>query len=90
MRFFPTIRRRTRRESGQVLVWIAVSSVALLAMVGFVVDVGHLFNAHRELQASADAAALAGAQDLPEHDDWRRTPRSRSARPTGRRTSTPT
>jgi Flp pilus assembly protein TadG len=65
MRFFPTIRRRTRRESGQVLVWIAVSAVALLAMVGFVVDVGHLFNAHRVLQASADAAALAGAQDLP-------------------------
>ena len=58
-------RKSLRDESGQVLVWLAVSAVALLAMVGFVIDVGHVFNAHRELQASADAAALAGAQDLP-------------------------
>ena len=66
--FHSSIRSRIRHESGQVLVWIAVSAIALLAMVGFVVDVGHLFNAHRELQASADAAALAGAQDLPNTD----------------------
>lgn len=56
---------RLRSESGQVLVWLAVGAVSFLAMVGFVIDVGHVFNAHRELQASADAAALAGAQDLP-------------------------
>ncbi len=65
MHVLSPIRRRLKAESGQILVWIAVSAVALLAMVGFVVDVGHVFNAHRELQASADAAALAGAQDLP-------------------------
>jgi hypothetical protein len=66
MRVFPsTITRRARSESGQVLVWLAVGAVSFLAMVGFVIDVGHVFNAHRELQASADAAALAGAQDLP-------------------------
>lgn len=65
MNLLSSVRRRARAETGQVLVWIAVSSIALLAMVGFVIDVGHLFNAHRELQASADAAALAGAQDLP-------------------------
>ena len=58
-------RRRLHDESGQVLVWIAVSIVTFIAMLGFVVDVGHIYNAHRELQASADAAALAGAQDLP-------------------------
>jgi Flp pilus assembly protein TadG len=54
-----------RDESGQALVWMAVSSVALIAVVALAVDVGHIFNAQRELQASADAAALAGAQDLP-------------------------
>ncbi len=59
-------RRRVRHEAGQVLVWIVVGAISFLAMVGFVIDVGHVFNAHRELQASADAAALAGAQDLPD------------------------
>jgi Flp pilus assembly protein TadG len=58
--------RRVRHEAGQVLVWIVVGAIAFLAMVGFVIDVGHVFNAHRELQASADAAALAAAQDLPD------------------------
>jgi len=67
MKLLPSAARcRVRKESGQVLVWLCVSAVALLAMVGFVIDVGHVFNAHRELQASADAAALAGAQDLPD------------------------
>ena len=58
--------RRVRHEAGQVLVWIVVGVISFLALVGFVIDVGHVFNAHRELQASADAAALAGAQDLPD------------------------
>ena len=60
------LKRRVRHEAGQVLVWIVVGVVSFLALVGFVIDVGHVFNAHRELQASADAAALAGAQDLPD------------------------
>ena len=59
-------RSRPRDERGQVLVWIVVSAIGLLAMTGFVIDIGHLFNAHRELQASTDAAALAAAQDLPD------------------------
>jgi len=35
-------------------------------MAGFVVDIGYAYYAQRSLQASADAAALAGAQELPD------------------------
>ena len=39
--------------------------VVLLGFAALVVDVGYAYYAHRSLQASADAAALAGAQELP-------------------------
>lgn len=60
------IRSRLRQEQGQVLALMAVAMVALLGMVAFVVDVGRLYYAHRAIQASADAAATAGAQALPD------------------------
>jgi hypothetical protein len=37
----------------------------LLGLAALVVDLGSWFRAHRELQATADAASLAGAQELP-------------------------
>jgi Flp pilus assembly protein TadG len=40
--------------------------VVLIAIVGIVVDVGMAFRTQRQLQAAADAAALAGAQKLPD------------------------
>jgi hypothetical protein len=48
-----------------VVVLMAVSMVALCALAGFAVDVGLLYHQHRKQQAVADAAALAGAYDLP-------------------------
>ena len=60
------LRRRLRQEKGQVLALMAVSAVALLGLVAFVVDIGRLYYAHRAIQASADAAATAGAQALPD------------------------
>jgi Flp pilus assembly protein TadG len=39
--------------------------VVLLGMAAMVIDVGYAYYAHRSLQASADASALAGAQELP-------------------------
>jgi Flp pilus assembly protein TadG len=39
--------------------------VVLLGMAGLVIDVGSWYRSQRDLQADADAAALAGAQDLP-------------------------
>ena len=37
----------------------------LIGMAAMVIDVGYAYYAHRSLQAQADAAALAGAQELP-------------------------
>ena len=56
---------RFRREEGQAAVLAAVTMVAFLGMAGFVVDVGSWFRQQRGTQATADAAALAGAQALP-------------------------
>jgi hypothetical protein len=38
----------------------------LLGMAAMVIDVGYAYYAHRSLQAQVDAAALAGAQELPD------------------------
>ncbi len=52
-------------ERGQVLPFVALMLVTLLTMTGFTIDLGRALYAQRELQASTDAAALAGAQVLP-------------------------
>jgi len=57
--------RASRGESGQVLVLLAVSIVALLALTAFAVDFGFIYHAYSELQASTNAAATAGALDMP-------------------------
>jgi hypothetical protein len=59
------VRRASRGEDGQVLVMIAVSIVALLALTAFAIDFGFIYHAYSELQASANAAATAGALDMP-------------------------
>jgi Flp pilus assembly protein TadG len=56
-------------ETGQVILFALVAMVALIAMVGFVVDVGHAYLVQRQLQSGVDAAALAGAQHLPDPDE---------------------
>lgn len=55
-----------RDESGQVLPMVTVMALGLLAMVGLVVDAGMLFAAKRDLQATADSAARAGAAVIDE------------------------
>ncbi len=58
--------RRRSGEDGQTIVLTVIALVALLALAAFAIDVGYAYYAHRSLQASADAAALAGAQKLPD------------------------
>jgi Flp pilus assembly protein TadG len=63
-------RRRLGRDSvsderGAVLVIFVLFLPVLLLFAAFVLDVGHAFQLRRHLQASADAAALAAAQELP-------------------------
>lgn len=54
-----------RNESGQAVVLSVVWMVVLLGMAGLVIDVGSWYRSQRNLQSQADAAALAGAQELP-------------------------
>ena len=48
-----------------MFVLVAVTAVGLAAIASFVIDYGRVMNAQKELQAAADAAALAAAQELP-------------------------
>jgi Flp pilus assembly protein TadG len=57
---------RTRNERGQVVVLSVIALTVLLGMCALVLDVGAWFRTKRQLQATADAAALAGAQALPD------------------------
>jgi Flp pilus assembly protein TadG len=57
---------RSNDERGQVFVFLAVMLVVLLGCAALVVDVGRAYLAKRHLQASADAAATAGALELPD------------------------
>ena len=57
--------KRLTNERGQSMVLTLVFVTVLIGMAGAVIDVGSWYHAHRQMQATADASALAGAQDLP-------------------------
>ena len=57
--------RLLREESGQVLPIVGLAMFVLLGMAGLAIDVGHVYLCQRELQASCDASALAGAAVIP-------------------------
>jgi hypothetical protein len=57
---------RIREQSGQAIVVTVVFLATLMGMAALVLDVGHWYRSHRDLQAVADSAALAGAQALPD------------------------
>ncbi len=59
------IRQRTGGEQGQALILFAAGLIGAMGLVGMSVDIGHVAWAHGDMQRKADAAALAGAQDLP-------------------------
>ncbi|HEU4759248.1 MAG TPA: pilus assembly protein TadG-related protein, partial [Dehalococcoidia bacterium] len=56
---------RTPTERGQVLIVFVLALGVLLGFVAMAIDVGLLLHERRSLQNAADAAALAGVQDLP-------------------------
>ncbi|NNF11754.1 MAG: hypothetical protein HKN72_00920 [Gemmatimonadetes bacterium] len=56
-------------ERGSVVVMVAVSMTALVAVLALGIDLGALFNARSEAQRSADAAALAGASAFLEYQE---------------------
>jgi hypothetical protein len=58
--------KRLRSDAGQAIVLTTLCMTILLGAVALAVDVGSWYVEHRKAQAAADAAALAGAQLLPQ------------------------
>ena len=56
---------RLRDQRGSVLVMTVLLLTGLVAIVALSYDFGSWYSAKRKLQNAADAASLAGAQDLP-------------------------
>ncbi|MFL5918951.1 MAG: pilus assembly protein TadG-related protein [Gaiellaceae bacterium] len=57
---------RCKQERGQAFVLSALAMVMVCGMAALVLDVGNWYRDKRRLQGTADAAALAGAQMLPD------------------------
>ena len=73
-------RRLAGNQKGSVIALFAVTLIGLVIMAGLVTDVGYLYVQHARLQNGVDAAALAGASQLPNTSEmprpWRpATPR---------------
>jgi Flp pilus assembly protein TadG len=62
---FARFRDKGRDERGVVLVLAAIMMVVFLGMAALAIDVGYFDQQQRQAQSAADAAALAGAQELP-------------------------
>lgn len=60
--------RLIREDSGQTIIMFALMMVVLLAMAGFVIDIGRAMVANNQLRAGTLAAALAGANEMPNSD----------------------
>ncbi|MGD0204932.1 MAG: vWA domain-containing protein [Dehalococcoidia bacterium] len=59
------LRRLWRQEFGQGLVLAALVMIVILGFAAMAVDVGYWFSQKGEVQNAVDAAALAGARELP-------------------------
>lgn len=62
----PLLKKVFREESGATMVITAVAFSVLLGFTALAVDSGVLFVEHTRLARAADAAVLAGAQELPD------------------------
>jgi Flp pilus assembly protein TadG len=56
---------RGRDEVGQMLVIMAGTFAVLVGLIGLSIDIGAVVQTKTDLQKMADAAAMAGGQDLP-------------------------
>ena len=59
----------SHQPKGAVIVMVAVLLVVILGCAALAVDIGYLYVARAELQRTADAAAMAGAQALGRASD---------------------
>lgn len=59
------LKHMKKSEKGDALVLLTLAFGAMLTMTGLVIDGGHLFATKSHLQKTANAAALSGAQEIP-------------------------
>jgi hypothetical protein len=57
--------RRIKNQSGAILVLTGTMMVAFIGLAALAIDVGSFYQAQRQAQGAADAAALAGVNFLP-------------------------
>jgi hypothetical protein len=63
-RFRNLLSRSLKDESGQIIPWLVFLSILFIGVSGLTLDLGHAYVCFRDLQASTDAAALAGAWEM--------------------------
>lgn len=54
-----------KNERGQALVILSIGLTAFIGLAGVTIETGHAYYAYQRLEASTNAAALAGAQAMP-------------------------
>lgn len=59
------IKKLSGNQKGSVMIIVTISLLVLVGFAGLAIDGGSAYLAKSRLQISADAAALAGAKDLP-------------------------
>lgn len=59
----PGAPRASHDDHGAVLVWVSLMAIALIGIGALAVDLGYAYAVRRQLSSTADAAALAGAQE---------------------------
>jgi Flp pilus assembly protein TadG len=57
--------RLCSNQRGQVLPWTGFMLISMLGMAALAIDFGRAYIAYHQLQSATDAAALAGAEQLP-------------------------
>jgi len=63
------MKKRMSSEYAQVLPMFAMLAFVLMALMGLAVDIGRMYVARAQLGRAVDAAALAGARELPNLTD---------------------
>lgn len=71
--------RTHRGERGAILVMAAILMIAMMGVAAVAIDVSNARQVQRQARGTADAASLAGAQDLPSGIDVVATVKAYSA-----------
>ncbi len=64
---FSKIKNKIVDDKGIAAIFVGIALVAIVGILAYVIDTGSIYAARRSIQVAADAAALAGAQELPEN-----------------------